>query len=77
MFNLLYLIIILSFHSPGKTDPYVVLRLGNQVIRSKKNSQTTVVGPPGEPIWNQVDIGGSVSAFLPLDLHTVYLIQNF
>lgn len=37
----------------GKTDPYVVLRLGDQVIRSKKNSQTTVIGPPGEPIWNQ------------------------
>ncbi|XP_010940326.1 uncharacterized protein [Elaeis guineensis] len=37
----------------GKTDPYVVLSLGNQVIRSKKNSQTTVIGPPGEPIWNQ------------------------
>ena len=38
----------------GKTDPYVVLSLGDQVIRSKKNSQTTVIGPPGEPIWNQV-----------------------
>ncbi|CAA2987203.1 tricalbin-3-like [Olea europaea subsp. europaea] len=37
----------------GKTDPYVVLRLGDQVIRSKKNSQTTVIGPPGEPIWDQ------------------------
>ncbi|KAA3454046.1 Extended synaptotagmin-1 [Gossypium australe] len=37
----------------GKTDPYVVLSLGDQVIRSKKNSQTTVIGPPGEPIWNQ------------------------
>ncbi|CAA3023758.1 tricalbin-3-like [Olea europaea var. sylvestris] len=37
----------------GKTDPYVVLRLGDQVIRSKRNSQTTVIGPPGEPIWNQ------------------------
>lgn len=24
------------------------------MIRSKKNSQTTVIGPPGEPIWNQV-----------------------
>lgn len=38
----------------GKTDPYVILSLGDQVIRSKKNSQTTVIGPPGEPIWNQV-----------------------
>lgn len=38
----------------GKTDPYVVLSLGDQVIQSKKNSQTTVIGPPGEPIWNQV-----------------------
>lgn len=37
----------------GKTDPYVVLSLGDQIIRSKKNSQTTVIGPPGEPIWNQ------------------------
>ncbi|XP_047971554.1 tricalbin-3-like [Salvia hispanica] len=37
----------------GKTDPYVILRLGDQVVRSKKNSQTTVIGPPGEPIWNQ------------------------
>ncbi|XP_068640229.1 synaptotagmin-2-like [Aristolochia californica] len=37
----------------GKTDPYVVLSLGDQVIRSKRNSQTTVIGPPGEPIWNQ------------------------
>ncbi|XP_042501437.1 tricalbin-3 [Macadamia integrifolia] len=37
----------------GKTDPYVVLSLGDQLIRSKKNSQTTVIGPPGEPIWNQ------------------------
>ncbi|KAI6669481.1 hypothetical protein NL676_004366 [Syzygium grande] len=37
----------------GKTDPYVILSLGDQIIRSKKNSQTTVIGPPGEPIWNQ------------------------
>ncbi|XWS22985.1 hypothetical protein CRYUN_Cryun29cG0082400 [Craigia yunnanensis] len=37
----------------GKTDPYVVLSLGDQVICSKKNSQTTVIGPPGKPIWNQ------------------------
>ncbi|KAK9117892.1 hypothetical protein Scep_015985 [Stephania cephalantha] len=37
----------------GKTDPYVVLSLDDQVIRSKKNSQTTVIGPPGQPIWNQ------------------------
>lgn len=40
----------------GKTDPYVVLSIGDQIIRSKKNSQTTVIGPPGEPIWNQVNI---------------------
>jgi hypothetical protein len=38
----------------GKTDPYVVMTLGDQVIKSKKNSQTTVIGLPGEPIWNQV-----------------------
>ncbi|KAL8208175.1 hypothetical protein R6Q57_007587 [Mikania cordata] len=43
----------LSYTFFGKTDPYVILRLGDQVIRSKKNSQTTVIGPPGEPIWNQ------------------------
>ncbi|KAI4369111.1 hypothetical protein MLD38_017596 [Melastoma candidum] len=43
----------LSYYFYGKTDPYVVLSLGDQVIRSKKNSQTTVIGPPGEPIWNQ------------------------
>lgn len=41
------------FYIYGKTDPYVVLSLGDQIIRSKKNSQTTVFGPPGEPIWNQ------------------------
>lgn len=43
----------LSYALYGKTDPYVVLRLGDQKTRSKKNSQTTVMGPPGEPIWNQ------------------------
>ncbi|KAL7001496.1 hypothetical protein U1Q18_002648 [Sarracenia purpurea var. burkii] len=43
----------LSYIFYGKTDPYVILNLGDQVIRSKKNSQTTVIGPPGEPIWNQ------------------------
>lgn len=37
----------------GKTDPYVILSLGDQTIRSKKNSQTTVIGAPGMPIWNQ------------------------
>lgn len=44
----------LFFFVSGKPDPYVVLSLGDQIIRSKKNSQTTVFGPPGEPIWNQV-----------------------
>ncbi|XP_027095581.1 tricalbin-3 [Coffea arabica] len=43
----------LSYFFYGKTDPYVIIYLGDQVIRSKKNSQTTVIGPPGEPIWNQ------------------------
>ncbi|XP_022967060.1 tricalbin-3-like [Cucurbita maxima] len=43
----------LSYVFYGKTDPYVTLTLGDQIIRSKKNSQTTVIGPPGEPIWNQ------------------------
>ncbi|OAY54515.1 tricalbin-3 [Manihot esculenta] len=43
----------LSYFFYGKTDPYVVLSLGDQTIRSKKNSQTTVIGPPGQPIWNQ------------------------
>lgn len=47
-------IFISLLYFPGKTDPYVILRLGDQVIRSKKNSQTTVIGRPGEPIWNQV-----------------------
>ncbi|XP_022733096.1 synaptotagmin-2-like [Durio zibethinus] len=43
----------LSYGFYGKADPYVVLSLGDQVISSKKNSQTTIIGPPGEPIWNQ------------------------
>ncbi|XP_061976108.1 tricalbin-3 isoform X1 [Populus nigra] len=43
----------LSYVFLGKTDPYVILNLGDQIMRSKKNSQTTVIGPPGEPIWNQ------------------------
>lgn len=43
-----------EFFWSGKTDPFVVLSLGDQVMRSKKNSQTTVIGRPGEPIWNQV-----------------------
>ncbi|XP_028783786.1 extended synaptotagmin-1 [Neltuma alba] len=43
----------LSYFFYGKTDPYVILTLGDQTIRSKKNSQTTVFGPPGMPIWNQ------------------------
>uniref|UniRef100_A0A5B6YGW3 Putative synaptotagmin-2 n=1 Tax=Davidia involucrata TaxID=16924 RepID=A0A5B6YGW3_DAVIN len=43
----------LSYVFFGKTDPFVILSLGDQIIRSKKNSQTTVIGPPGEPIWNQ------------------------
>ena len=45
---------IFSISWTGNTDPYVILTLGDQVIRSKKNSQTTVIGPPGGPIWNQV-----------------------
>lgn len=58
--NVLFCFPCLSFlnfpvlYCSGKTDPYVNLRLGDQVIRSKRNSQTTVIGPPGEPIWNQV-----------------------
>ncbi|OIW05635.1 hypothetical protein TanjilG_23421 [Lupinus angustifolius] len=43
----------LSYFFYGKTDPYVILSLGNQSIRSKKNTQTTVIGSPGMPIWNQ------------------------
>uniref|UniRef100_A0ACD5ZAW3 Uncharacterized protein n=1 Tax=Avena sativa TaxID=4498 RepID=A0ACD5ZAW3_AVESA len=43
----------LSFVLFGKTDPYVAMILGDQVIKSKKNSQTTVTGLPEEPIWNQ------------------------
>ena len=45
-----------SLFFSGKTDPYVILSLGDQIIRSKKNSQTTVIGSPGEPIWNQVKL---------------------
>ncbi|KVI05245.1 C2 calcium/lipid-binding domain, CaLB [Cynara cardunculus var. scolymus] len=30
-----------------------VTLLGDQVVHSKKNSKTTVTGPPGQPIWNQ------------------------
>ncbi|KAL0386295.1 UNVERIFIED_CONTAM: hypothetical protein Sradi_3023800 [Sesamum radiatum] len=56
----------LSYVFYGKTDPYVILRLGDQVIRSKRNSQTTVIGPPGEPIWNQVDLG-SLKDTVPAD----------
>ncbi|XP_076952671.1 synaptotagmin-2-like [Bidens hawaiensis] len=43
----------LSYLFYGKTDPYVELKLEDQVMHSKKNSQTTVTGPPGQPIWNQ------------------------
>ncbi|XP_072967062.1 tricalbin-3-like [Typha angustifolia] len=43
----------LSYAIFAKTDPYVILSLDDQEIRSKKNSQTTVIGPPGKPIWNQ------------------------
>ncbi|KAG7600057.1 C2 domain [Arabidopsis suecica] len=43
----------LRYMFSGKTDPYAILRLGDQVIRSKRNSQTTVIGAPGQPIWNQ------------------------
>ncbi|XP_019094680.1 PREDICTED: extended synaptotagmin-3-like isoform X1 [Camelina sativa] len=43
----------LRYMFSGKTDPYAILRLGDQVIRSKRNSQTTVTGAPGRPIWNQ------------------------
>lgn len=43
----------ISYVPYGKTDPYVVLVLGDQVVQSKKNSQTSVFGPPGRPIWNQ------------------------
>jgi hypothetical protein len=44
----------LAYFPLGKTDPYVVLLLGEQVIRSKKNSKTSILGPPGAPVWNQV-----------------------
>ncbi|KAJ9554258.1 hypothetical protein OSB04_018303 [Centaurea solstitialis] len=43
----------LSYFVYGKTDPFVELKLGDQVVHSKKNSKTTVTGPPGQPIWNQ------------------------
>ena len=38
----------------GKTDPYVVFILGEQVIRSKRNSKTSIIRPAGAPVWNQV-----------------------
>ncbi|KAL2634499.1 hypothetical protein R1flu_005978 [Riccia fluitans] len=43
----------LSYIPYLKTDPYVIFVLGEQVIRSKKNSQTSIIGPPGAPVWNQ------------------------
>ncbi|CAN7112022.1 unnamed protein product [Brassica rapa subsp. narinosa] len=43
----------LPYMFSGRMDPYVILRMADQVIRSKKNSQTTVIGAPGQPIWNQ------------------------
>ncbi|KAL3693287.1 hypothetical protein R1sor_006938 [Riccia sorocarpa] len=43
----------LSYIPYLKTDPYVIFVLGTQVIRSKRNSQTSVIGPPGGPVWNQ------------------------
>lgn len=43
----------LNYVPYSKTDPYVLLILGDQVIISKRNSQTSVFGPPGSPIWNQ------------------------
>ncbi|KAL0690579.1 hypothetical protein Bca4012_090258 [Brassica carinata] len=42
----------LPYMFSGRTDPYVILRMGDQVIRSKKNSQNSI-GAPGQPIWNQ------------------------
>ncbi|CAM6090673.1 unnamed protein product [Calypogeia fissa] len=36
-----------------KTDPYCIFVLGDQVRRSKRNSQTSIIGPPGAPVWNQ------------------------
>lgn len=43
----------LNYVPYSKTDPCVLLILGDQVIKSKRNSQTSVFGPPGSPIWNQ------------------------
>ncbi|GJP36604.1 hypothetical protein CLOM_g21093 [Closterium sp. NIES-68] len=37
----------------GDSNPYVLLELGQQVARSKRNSETSLVGPAGYPIWNQ------------------------
>ena len=31
----------------------MVLTLGEQEITSKKNTETSTIGPPGAPIWNQ------------------------
>uniref|UniRef100_A0A7I4D2M0 C2 domain-containing protein n=1 Tax=Physcomitrium patens TaxID=3218 RepID=A0A7I4D2M0_PHYPA len=43
----------LNYFPIGKTDPYVVFLLGEQTFRSKKNSKTSLIGPPGAPVWNQ------------------------
>nr|XP_048336006.1 60S ribosomal protein L6-like isoform X2 [Ziziphus jujuba var. spinosa] len=57
----------------GKTDPYVILSLGDQVIRSKKNSETTVIGPPGEPIWNQGELGKGTAHYGAQKSGNIYL----
>ncbi|KAH7524360.1 hypothetical protein FEM48_Zijuj06G0111100 [Ziziphus jujuba var. spinosa] len=57
----------------SKTNPYVILSLGDQVIRSKKNSETTVIGPPGEPIWNQGELGKGIAHYGAQKSANIYL----
>ncbi|XP_058090341.1 uncharacterized protein LOC131236862 isoform X2 [Magnolia sinica] len=47
-------LLLMSFlELSGKTKPSIVLMLGDQAIRSKMNGRTTIIGPPGDPTWNQ------------------------
>jgi hypothetical protein len=35
----------------GESDPYVRLRLGNQAVQSKRDSESSVDGARGAPVW--------------------------
>ena len=61
--------------------------MGDQVIRSKKNSQTTVIGAPGQPIWNQVKClnismaysysGGHLVFIKSLKLYSIFMYHKY